>query len=43
MVQKWDITERKYLTTHKQNFACLTYDPSWARTHSGEMRSDLER
>ena len=28
--------------TRKQNLACLTCDPSQARTHSGEMTSDLE-
>ena len=33
----------KHLTTHKYNLACLTRDPNWARTHSGEMTSDLER
>ena len=26
----------------KQNLTCLTCDPSEARTHSGEMTSDLE-
>ena len=34
---------KKHLTTRKQNLACLTYDPSKARTHSSEMTSDLER
>ena len=34
--------KKKHLTIRKQNMACLTCDPSKARTHSGEM-SDLER
>ena len=33
----------KHLTTRKQTLACLTCDPSYARTHSGEMTNDLER
>ena len=33
----------KQLTTCKQTLACRTCDPSWARTHSNEMMSDLER
>ena len=39
--QKRKIPEKKHLT--KQNLACLKCDPSWARTHSSEMTSDLER
>ena len=35
--------EKNHLTTRKQNLACLSGDPSSARTHSGEMTSDLER
>ena len=34
---------RKTPDHRKQNLACLTCDPSWARTHSGEMMSGLER
>ena len=33
---------QNHLTTCKQNLSCLTCDPSEARTHSGEMTSDLE-
>ena len=40
--RKQVIPEKKHLTTRKQNLACLTYDPSKARTHSSEMTSDLE-
>ena len=25
---KWEISKKKHLTTHKQNLACLTYNPS---------------
>ena len=38
-----EIPEKNHLTTRKQNLACLTCDPSEARTHSGKMASDLER
>ena len=31
-----------YVTTRKQNLACFTYDPIYARTHSGETTSDLK-
>ena len=41
--RKREICEKTPLTTHKQNMACLTCDPSVARTHSGEIKSDLER
>ena len=37
---KRGIPREKHLTTRKQNLACLTCDPSKARTHSGEMTSD---
>ena len=35
-------SEKKHLTTHKQNLACLAC-PERTQTHSGEMKSDLER
>ena len=41
--RKQEIPQKKHLTICKQNLACLTYDPSYARTHSGEMTSNLER
>ena len=41
--RKREIRDKNHLTTRKQNLACLTSGPSWARTHSGEMASDLER
>ena len=40
--RKREIPEKKYLTTCKQNLACATCEPSYARTHSEEMTSDLE-
>ena len=40
---KREIRDKNHLTTRKQNLACLTCGPSWARTHSGEMANDLER
>ena len=40
--EKREIHEKKHMTTHKQNLACLTCDPSYARTHSSEMTSDEE-
>ena len=40
--QKREIPEKNHLTTRKHNLACLTCDPSKARTHGGEMTSDLE-
>ena len=41
--RKLEIPEKNHLDTRKQNLACLAYDPSEARTHGGEMTSDLER
>ena len=38
--QKQEIPEKKHLTTRKQN---LARDPREARTHSGEVTSNLER
>ena len=35
--RKWEISEKKHLTTRKQNLVCLPCDPSRAPTHSGEM------
>ena len=43
VVRKREIPEKNHLTTRKQTLACLACDPSKARTHSGEMMSDLER
>ena len=43
VVPKRGIPEKNHLTTCKQNLACLTCDPSWAWTHSGEIMSDLDR
>ena len=40
--RKRDISEKKHMTIRKQNLACLTCDPSKARTHGGEMTSDLD-
>ena len=40
--QKWEIPEKNYLTTRKQNLTCLTCDPSLSRTHRGKMMSDLD-
>ena len=40
--RKRENPEKNHLTTHKQNLACLTCDPSEAWTHSGEMTSKLE-
>ena len=34
--QKREIPETNHLITLKQNFACLTCDPSWAGTLSGQ-------
>ena len=45
-IVRWDengIPNKNHLTTHKQNLASLTCDPSQARTHSSEMTRDLER
>ena len=39
---KREIPGKNHLTTRKQNQACLTCDPSYARTHCGEMTSELE-
>ena len=39
--RKQEIPGEKYLTTRKQNLACLTCDLNEARTHSGEMTRDL--
>ena len=38
---KWEILEKNHLQVELR-LACLTCDRSWARTHSGEMTSDLE-
>ena len=43
MGRKRETSEKKHLTTRKQNLACLTYDLSWARNHSGDMTIGLER
>ena len=42
--QKREIPEKNHLTPPQAELlARLTCDLSWARTHSGEMTSDLER
>ena len=43
MGRKREIPEKNHLTIRRQNLVCFTCDPSQARTHSGEMTSDLER
>ena len=43
MGRKREIPEKNHLTIRRQSLVCFTCDPSQARTHSGEMTSDLER